>query len=151
MISTWMIYGDNRWYGKIIRKYYQQKNWDDYNMRYWYNCDKCEHRNILVVPIYFSGQDNRIEEYRCEECGHHIAFLGNGPLQFYNRNLDRSRYGTEPTSFGEMRRGFIETTVSEYDTGTDYAHWTSSTGGYRRIVTYRIIENADGTASIAFE
>jgi len=25
MISTWMIYGDHRWYGKIIRKYQQQK------------------------------------------------------------------------------------------------------------------------------
>ncbi len=122
-------------------------------MRYWYNCDKCEHRNTFDVPIYFSGQHNRIEEYRCEECGHHIAFLGNGPLQFYNRNLDRSRYGIEPIP-REMQYGFIEPTVSEYDTGTDYVYWdslTSSTGGYRRIAHYRIIENADGTASIAFE
>ena len=118
-------------------------------MRYWYNCDKCEHRNTFDVPIGFIGQHNRIEEYRCKECGHHIAFLGNGPLQFYNRNLDRSRYGTEP-----MQYGLIESTVSEYDTGTDYVYWaslTSSTGDYRRIAHYRIIENADGTASIAFE
>jgi hypothetical protein len=53
-----------------------------------------------------------------------------------------------------MQYIFIEPTVHEYDTGTDYVYWaslTSSTGDYRRIAHYRIIENSDGTTSIVFE
>ena len=62
-------------------------------MKYWYNCDKCDHRNILEVPMYYQGQRSNIIEYMCEECGHHIGFIGHGSLQFYNKKMNGPRYG----------------------------------------------------------